>query len=771
MADDKGRNDQGGFFDNEADDEYLSENTVVDTEVLKKLNDRLKDEPPEDIEPEVIEEVMMAPPAAPPVPPAAISASAKSKVDQIHKLFDQPEDPSPETVSSEKTVILPDDELSGAPESKGAKLVVTAGPETGKEYNVEYNEIFVGRGVDNDFVVSDPSMSRKHFRIRRRFDEYIIVDLQSGNGTRVNGEKVTEQVLVNNDDIVVGRTTLRFVDLAAEQAMAITTATAPAPAPTPVAAAPVAPSVQPAPPKAHPKQEPKAAQSPVQQAAAPGAEANKPTPGARGNMAPVDARRSNAPIILEKSSGSSAGMIFGIVAVVVVVLALIAWQQFTKQAPTEPTPPAPAKVAVPEPPATPAAPSADVKIKELLAQADGLMQARNYAQAIDVYNEVLALDAVNPQATQQKSVAEREKANQAALNDAQQLFGTQEFDKASIRLRNIGGQSVFFADAQAMLLKIEDRKYAAGVEKGKSHLDKKQYDAAIAAFDGVLAMKADHPEAQKYKEIAIKERDQSKAQTAAERQRAEEARIAAQREREAKERKAEEARRAKAEEERRKKAEEEKRAKAEEERRKREAAEAAKRMVNGPTDLNTGISFYKQGQLDKAVGEFESIGTGRGDAKTIKKANALVGKIKQFRTVYNAGVAAHKAKDPIKAIPKLKDAMRLDRDISSGSSYAGELPDKIADMYFLVGNIAKQQEQWDKANTAYRRALAFSANHGPSKKGLEDLSKQAEKFYYRGFAIKDSDPDKARELWQLVLKLVPKGSDLYKRTQSSLDDL
>lgn len=768
MADDKGRKDQGGFFDNEPEDEYLSENTVVDNQVLTKLNEHMKAEP-EALEPEVIEEVIVAPepPAAPDMTP-----EQKSKVEQIHKIFDPPRQPAPETVSDEKTVILPDSELSGAPEVTGAKLVVVGGPEKGKEYTIEFNEIFVGRGVDNDFVVSDPSMSRKHFRIRRRFDEYIVVDLQSGNGTRRNGEKVTEEVLAHGDEIAAGRTVLRFVDLAAEKAAALAAAQAPAeaqPAPTPAAPAPVAPApAAPAPVAPAPAAPAPVAPAPV---APPVAEAPKPTPGARGNLEPVDARRGAQASGEQK--GSSTGMMIGIAVVVIFVVALIVWQQGAKQ-PSAPAPTPPPAVAVqppaPEPPAA-AEPAPAERIAPLMARADELVKARNYAGAIDVYNEVLALDANHAEAAEGKRVAEGERANQNTLAEAQQLFDSQDFDKANIRLASIGSTSVFHAEAQALTLKIQDRTYAAKVEEGRGHLSAKRYDAAIASFDAVLAQKADHAEAQRYKAIAIQERDQVQARSAADRQRQEEARLAAQREREERQRREEADRARRAEEERRQQAEAERRRKAEEEQRRREAEEASKRLVSGPADLDAGLNPYKQGNLDRAISELTAISGGRGDTATIKKAAVLLGKVRQFRPLYQDGMAAHRAKDPGTAIPKLRDALRIDREIASGSNYSRDLPEKLADMYYLVGNIARQKEEWDKAHAAYERALAFFPGHASSKKGMEEIAQQAERLYYRGFALKDSDPDRARDLWKTVLKLVPKGSDLHKRTQNSLNDL
>ncbi|RJO65845.1 MAG: FHA domain-containing protein, partial [Myxococcales bacterium] len=215
MTENKGRKNQGGFFDEDEED-YLSEKTVVDTDVLKKLNEKLRQEE-EFLEPELLEEVMVesTPPVTPPPAPAA--PAAREKVDAVHALFERTEAPAAKGPADEdKTVILADEDIVGMPAVKGAKLLVVEGPEKGKEYSIVHSDTFVGRDTENDFVIADKSISRKHFRIRRRFDEYIIVDLESGNGTRIANEKVTEAVLKHEDVIVLGRTALQFIDLAAQ---------------------------------------------------------------------------------------------------------------------------------------------------------------------------------------------------------------------------------------------------------------------------------------------------------------------------------------------------------------------------------------------------------------------------------------------------------------------------------------------------------------------------------------------------------------------------
>ena len=54
-------------------------------------------------------------------------------------------------------------------------------------------------------------MSRNHAEIRPSDSGYLVVDLGSTNGTKVNGRRVTERELVDGDSITFGTTTLTYV--------------------------------------------------------------------------------------------------------------------------------------------------------------------------------------------------------------------------------------------------------------------------------------------------------------------------------------------------------------------------------------------------------------------------------------------------------------------------------------------------------------------------------------------------------------------------------
>ena len=70
--------------------------------------------------------------------------------------------------------------------------------------------ITIGRHPDNNVVINDPIVGRHHLQITQHDDgHYSVLDLNSKNGTFVNGKRVYGEVRLNpNDKIQIGRTTL-----------------------------------------------------------------------------------------------------------------------------------------------------------------------------------------------------------------------------------------------------------------------------------------------------------------------------------------------------------------------------------------------------------------------------------------------------------------------------------------------------------------------------------------------------------------------------------
>lgn len=92
-----------------------------------------------------------------------------------------------------------------------AFLVIERGKEAGSRISLTEFPVSVGRDASNTVVVNDDQSSRYHLRIKKRGQLYILEDLDSRNGTYVNGDKVLNAALQSGDKILVGSTELVFL--------------------------------------------------------------------------------------------------------------------------------------------------------------------------------------------------------------------------------------------------------------------------------------------------------------------------------------------------------------------------------------------------------------------------------------------------------------------------------------------------------------------------------------------------------------------------------
>lgn len=78
-------------------------------------------------------------------------------------------------------------------------------------YNLK-DTVAIGRKNDNDIVIKDPTISNQHARITLDEDYYFIEDLDSANGTFLNGDRLMDVVkLKNGDRIKLGQVEFLFV--------------------------------------------------------------------------------------------------------------------------------------------------------------------------------------------------------------------------------------------------------------------------------------------------------------------------------------------------------------------------------------------------------------------------------------------------------------------------------------------------------------------------------------------------------------------------------
>ena len=81
-----------------------------------------------------------------------------------------------------------------------------------KEYALEDEMVTIGRVDDNTIKVDNMAVSSHHAKLIRENGDYVLIDLNSLNGTFVNGQKISKWILKNNDFITIGKHTLLYID-------------------------------------------------------------------------------------------------------------------------------------------------------------------------------------------------------------------------------------------------------------------------------------------------------------------------------------------------------------------------------------------------------------------------------------------------------------------------------------------------------------------------------------------------------------------------------
>jgi pSer/pThr/pTyr-binding forkhead associated (FHA) protein len=120
--------------------------------------------------------------------------------------------PAAKPAPSAKTPAAPRSRPGGpATTSTVAKLVITSGPKAGLEVPLGSEPMSIGRSSESGLVIRDDYTSSHHARLLLWGDQWMLQDLDSTNGTFLNGERVGAPVAVSiGAPIKVGATTFEL---------------------------------------------------------------------------------------------------------------------------------------------------------------------------------------------------------------------------------------------------------------------------------------------------------------------------------------------------------------------------------------------------------------------------------------------------------------------------------------------------------------------------------------------------------------------------------
>ena len=123
------------------------------------------------------------------------------------------ETPAPPDVEPGATMVYkpkPAETEAVSAEELGLQREVASLTVDGKRHALDKRRVVIGRSRDCDIQVADANVSRRHVEVRQEGAAYWVVDLDSTNGTEVNGRRLKRAKLRPGDTITVGATELEF---------------------------------------------------------------------------------------------------------------------------------------------------------------------------------------------------------------------------------------------------------------------------------------------------------------------------------------------------------------------------------------------------------------------------------------------------------------------------------------------------------------------------------------------------------------------------------
>lgn len=605
------------------------------------------------------------------------------------------------------------DEEDGAATRAGRplKLEIIAGPDKGESRRFKGVRMVIGRTSGIEVQLSDQSVSRRHVELVVSDTGVLLRDLQSGNGTKVNGEKVEEKLLVHGDVITIGKTQLRLVDevaafekLRAENEAKEREAQAAAEA---EAAAKAEEEVDPA---SEDDGEGDAEAEGESDSADEQGDSSEQDDGDRVEESAAAQGEARAAVWWNQLRTLHQGRplrwaVSGAAALVLLLLGAWLFRPTGKKAEENPR---------------------RIEAVALMDKARQAMAGGRFDEAVGL---IAQAEKAFPGVDQNKlgAQATNELKNQEALDAIATLIDDGKLEEAKAALSKLAPGT---SRAEARRKELEQR--LAGAQS--SAVDEK-IERWIAAGDLEMA------------EAALKE-------------------LPAGPEKAALTAKLEEARRMLTEaleEEQRLQAQAASTAAVERDREEVQQRVSAFAIVQRKFLGNDWV---------RAAAECDRVIEANPGNETVrKKAKALQSQIPLFGKLFDEGMRKFNAGQLVQAAPILKEARKVYEEMGLESSLGRELEEKVTQTAISAGKDALLRDDLASAVVYFREALSVEPKNTVAQAGLDEVMSHAEDVYQEGYGLRGINTRQASLKFKLVMQITPKNSDLYKRAEKQLSGL
>lgn len=610
----------------------------------------------------------------------------------------------------------PEDDENATRAGPPIHLEVISGPDQGKIKRFRGVRMVIGRTQGCDFKLADGSVSRRHLELVLGDDGVLMRDLGSGNGTRVNDQKIAEKLLEDGDEIAIGKTRFRFVDelAAMRKREAEAQQTKEAPPSEEEVAEPPAPQTEElgedaaadeGDPEDSPAHKTKAQVAPVRGGKPAGEHdttAHMPVRGPRREM--LKNRGARSPIQALDPRHKKLIAAGGAVLVLLVILAIAI-------SGGEPPPPPP----------NPNLERAALKMQE----ARNALRDQRFEEAITLIEEAETL-VPGSDSTGMLPGAQKELQTQRGFEEVRALYRRGEFAQAKLRLAEVPLGIVLGEQARSQLeeeiVSAEANTLRAEAEAALARQDADAAEALIQRLPRTAALEL-MPRLEQV-------RQELKAQAE------EDARLAAQQARGA------------------------------------AARSRAQRELFMEEAFRAVARKFHQGEFARAALECDRVvDAHRSDKGVRQRAAELKKKIPLFGRYLDEGDRKYRGGNLSGAAAPYRKARGLYKQIGFDGALGPIIDERLAEAALAAGKAALQRNDLASAGVNFRDALGLNPSESRAKDGLVQVEKRAEELYLQAYMIRDREPRDAAEKLRIVVDALPSDSPTREKAQNQLKAL
>ncbi len=649
---------------------------------------------------------------------------------------------------------------SQAMQIPAAKLDVISGNDEGRVYELTAKQAMIGRGAQCDFVLADLAVSRQHMAVVLENNRFRLVDQGSGNGTKVNGVRITTHELADGDIIDMGKTKMKFVCPEAAGLMYPMEDSAPTPARQ--TAAPPAPAHQ------------VAKEMPYNAANVPGVPDNMVPSGSLEGMAPtmqVDPGPASMYPYPEVSPPTGSvmprkqkkGGFFGLLGrltdttpkkiIILTSIGLLTALMVMAMI---------GKLKTPQRKEPKVVQTQGPTLEELYEKGKDLVKENRWDEAEKLYVE---LADIEPDNAFIKSRLKEIRLNQKARDDyerAKKALDAENFETAKVLAELVPNEAqAYFVKSRKILRTIAEKRaddLLSEAEELKD--DRKTRDQAIEKVKEALE------EAPEYRPALVMrhalgfgpeppplEEDKPAEETTEEiteettEEIAEDTKVAGEEEVEVAEKVTAVQR--------------------------RPSTKSSPTTTTKPATRSPGpsrgfvagsekkfMAFYRARNWSAAAAELNRMAES-GDGR---RAKALQNRAEQTRRV-GALIAkgdSTRMSNPAAAMNAYRTALKLDQSVSKGV-HASYIKGQLAKTSQAAAGSSFSRGQYAQAYTAARTAQQYGGDSAVVRRIMDQLEGKAKETFNKGYVIRDSNLNGARNYWRQVLRMVPPSSSWHKK--------